>query len=116
MASFGVLTLTGSGVPYDVMEGTTYSVQTVERTAARSMNGRTHYREVQVAPFLEALIVLSDGLKSSTFANFSGDVQLQLRSGTTAIVRDCKVVGRPEVNADEGTMTVRWEGQSGEEL
>jgi len=43
--TFGVLSLVGGGTPYDVTEGTTYSVQTVETTAFRTQNGRTHYRE-----------------------------------------------------------------------
>lgn len=114
--TFGVLSLVGGGTPYDVTDGTTYSVQTVETTAFRTQNGRTHYRETPVTPFIAATIVLADGQTAAELDTFRGDVQLALRTGKTIILRDARTVGVREPSADDGTVDVRWEGQSGEEF
>lgn len=116
MEQIGVLSLAGNGQTYDVMEGTSYSMQTEEKETYRTQNGVTKAKVKPVAPYIQATISFRPGQSTKDFQNFAGDVELELRSGTTAQLGDAVIVGRPEADADEGTAQVRWEGQSGEEF
>lgn len=115
MEKIGVLSLTGNGQVYDVMEGTTHSVQTEEIETFRTQNSVTKARVKPVSPFVQATVSFGPGQGTKDFQDFSGDVELRLRNGVTVLLEDAVIEGRPEADDDQGTAQVRWVSQSARE-
>lgn len=113
------------GVAYLKVDGTQYSLRgnlkvspsSRERTGVAGQDGVHGYTEVPRIPFIEGDISDSGGLSVLDLEKLTDvTVTAELASGKTYVLRNAWVSGAREVNAAEGSMTLRFEGLSCEEI
>ena len=88
-----------------------------ERESVVGQDAVHGFKEMPRAPFIEG--TFSDGAAVSLEAlqrQSDVTVQAELASGKQYVLRNAWLVPAPELDTSEGQMTLRWEGQSCDEL
>lgn len=95
-----------------------YGPGEVERETMVGAGGVAGFKEMPIAGFLEAEIFTTRDLSLKTLsdATEAGTITVELANGFTYVLNGGWVTGRPEANAIGGTVTIRWEGPSIEEI
>ena len=112
----GVQELVIGGERYETTGNGSYNVGGEERETIQGDNGPVGYKSMARTPFIEVDIYVSGDTDVAAILG-ARDVtaMLTLKNGKPVVIRDAYYVGDGTVNASEGTMTVRFEGASGEE-
>jgi hypothetical protein len=109
--SSGLLSLLANGKPLNAMGDFTYSTARTEIEIMTGVDRHASERHTPVTPFIEGTISDSGDLDTRTLHGARFDaVQLQLLNGKTIKINKATQVSRIEVNAIDGTFTVRFEG------
>lgn len=111
----GTAFLKVDGEQYALRGNFTVSPSGFERTGVAGLDGVHGYTETPRVPFISGDISDSDGLDVRRIQALKGvTVTAELASGNTYVLRDAWCASAIEINAAEGSMTVRFEGMSGE--
>jgi hypothetical protein len=109
--SSGLLSLLADGKALNAMGDFTYSTARTEIEIVTGVDRHGSERHTPVTPFIEGTISDSGDLDTRTLHGARFDaVQLQLLNGKTIKINKAVQVSRIEVNAIEGTFSVRFEG------
>ena len=94
----------------------TISLALFERTGVpRSDGGAAGYTEVARVPFIEVEALAVSTLDMAALLAFSnGTVVSELANGKVATLNGAWLAGTPDVDANAGTVSVRFEGLSGQ--
>ena len=94
----------------------TISLMEFERTGVpRSDGGGAGYTEASRIPFIEVEALSVSTLDMAALQAFSnGTVVSELANGTVATLNGAWLAGTPDVDANAGTVSVRFEGLSGQ--
>lgn len=77
-------------------------------------DGPHGYKEGYVTPFVEVTASTTAELDLNLLARISGStVQVQMANGKTGVLSDATLANQPEINPEEGEVTLRFEGTSG---
>jgi hypothetical protein len=99
------------GIEYDVVSGVGYQVATSMKETLVGQNGVHGYSVKPVAPYIKATIRDNAGTSVADFqAMDSVSVSLELASGKRITGNGMWCVNATEVNSDEATFEVRFEG------
>lgn len=95
----------------------TCSVDGYEREGLVGLSGVAGYKETYRVPYFEGEFLTTDDLKLSDLeAIKEATVQCEQANGHVFILRKAWCKGAHETKMGDGTVTVRFEGMSGEEL
>lgn len=113
----GTVFVTVDGTTITVGARVRYSVATVTRETKSGLSGVYGWKETPRAPFIEAEIIDRGSTAIGVFANQTNvTVKAELINGKTVIVYNAHTTEPTEIDAAEGTGTVKWEGPSAVEL
>jgi hypothetical protein len=109
--SSGIVSLFGDGEVFNVLADVKYSMATVKVTVVRGVNGHYSERHEPMTPYIELTISDSGDLDTGNLSGRRFDViQLPLLNGKTPKLNKAIQVNQVEVDAIEGSTTVRFEG------
>lgn len=111
----GTAFLAVNGVTYELQGALTYSTGKANRETLTSQSAVSGYKEMPAAGKIGGTIRDAGGLVLSDFNDMTNvTLILQLANGKTVTGRNMWTVGEPqEVNTEEATFEVHWEGPTG---
>jgi hypothetical protein len=113
----GVAYVKADGVQYALGGTLTVSTDLVEREGIAGLSGPAGYKESWRIPYIEGEFLLKDDLSIADLTAITeATVQAELANGHVYVLRRAWCKGAHELNAADGTVTVRFEGLGGEEL
>lgn len=113
----GQVFLAADGQNFMLSGDAAYSVSSVTRETLTGQDRVHGYSEKPVAGYITATLRDSGGLSVADLNAMSNvTVTLQLANGKTIVGRNMWTVEAQEVKTTDGTIDVRWEGPSVEEL
>ena len=99
------------GVEYAVVSGAGYQTSDVTRETLTGLSGIHGFSRKTVAPYIKAMIRDSRGTRVEDFTRMeSVSVSMELTSGKRVTGNGMWCVNVVEVNSDEATFEVRFEG------
>ena len=109
--SSGLLSLVAGGQVFNAMGDFTYSTARTEIEVVTGVDRHASERHTPVTPFIEGTISDSGDLDTGALVGARYDaVQLGLQNGKKVTINNAIQVSRAEVNAIDGTLSVRFEG------
>lgn len=109
--SSGILSLVAGSTVLNAMGDFTYSTARTEIEVVTGVDRHASERHTPVTPYIEGTISDSGDLDTRTLHGARFDtVQLGLQNGKSVKINNAIQVSRIEVNAIEGTFSVRFEG------
>ena len=113
----GTLYLKVDGVQYLAKGSFTVKVTPSQREAVTGLDGVHGHKETPQAPYIEGTFSTPEGFSSDALhAIDDATVTVELANNTAFVLRNAWVAGDGEINADEGEITGRFEGMSGEQI
>jgi hypothetical protein len=107
----GTVNFTLDGKAYNLVGECTYSVGSVTRESLAGMDQIHGFSEKPRAPFIKVKLRDAGGLTVGDFNQMRDvTVTLDLVNGKTVIGRDMWEVEAEEVNTEDATFDVKWEG------
>lgn len=112
-----------AGTAYFKVDGRQYSLRgsMVVALASKSaesvmgLDGRHGTKEIPVAPYIQCDITDQPNFDLSIVNNLRNvTVTVELINGKSCVLRNADQINHIELNADEGSASVRFEGNSGE--
>ena len=102
------------GNQYSLGGTLTVSTDLYEREGMAGLSGIAGYTEKPRVPFIECEFYNTENLSLAALqAITNATVTAELANGTTYVLRNAWTAGARELNAAEGTVTVRFEGMEG---
>lgn len=102
------------GNQYTLSGSLTVSPDSLEREGLAGLSGVAGYKEMPRVPFIEGEFFTTAGLSLTAIqAITNATVTAELANGKTYVLRNAWTAGAREVNAAEGTVTIRFEGMEG---
>ena len=109
--SSGILSIFADGQAFNAMAEATYDVSEVEVEVVRGVDGYHSERHTPMTSFIQVKISDSGDLSTQALTGKRFDVvQMNLQNGKRIKINKAVVTSRSEVDAIEGTLTVRFEG------
>ncbi|HEV7286021.1 MAG TPA: phage tail tube protein [Kaistia sp.] len=113
----GVCYLKVDGAQYALRGGLTVSIDSVEREGVAGMDGVHGYIERPRVPFITADLTDTAGLSLDALQRITAaTVTVELANGKVYLLREAWTAEAREINAVDGTVSVRFEGVKGEEV
>ena len=113
----GVAFLKVDGEQFALRGSLTISIDGFERTGVAGMDGVHGYTEVPRIPFIEGDFSDIRGLSLARLSQIcNSTVTAETLNGKTYLLRNAWTSAARELDAAEGSVTVRFEGMSGEEI
>ncbi len=113
----GVIFLKINGDIQDAKGSFTYNHGKPKREAIVGADRVHGYKETAQAPFIEGEITDSATLDVEALKDVDGaTITLELANGKVFLLRDAWYANEGNVQTEEGNITVRFEGMSGEEI
>ncbi len=110
----GTAILSVNGQTYELQGKLTYRVATVQRTSLESQSGTTGFKEMPIPGRITGTIRDAGGLSVADFNGMrNATVTSQLANGKWVTGRNMWTVEPEEVDTEEGTFPVAWEGPTG---
>ncbi|WP_338662629.1 phage tail tube protein [Pararoseomonas sp. SCSIO 73927] len=107
----GTAFLTVDGLALPVVSGTGYSTSTHEREPMMGMDGFHGWKLKPKTGHIKAVVRNIAGISSEEYLNMAGvSVSLELTNGKRATGNDMACVGAIDVDGDEQTIELRFEG------
>ena len=111
----GVAYIKVDGKQYTLAGSMTIALARVSREGLVGLSGVAGYKETPRVPFIEVELYADENTDLEDIGNITeATVQAELADGRVGLLRDAWQAGDLELNAAEGTTTVRFEGKSGE--
>lgn len=99
------------GAQYTLAGSLTVSPNSVNREGLAGLSGVAGYSETPRVPFIEGDFYTSAALSMPALqAVTNATVTAELANGKTYVLRNAWLAGEPDINAAEGTTTLRFEG------
>ena len=109
----GVATVTVDGDALDILGTLTVSPFSVVREGVVGLGGVMGYKEMPRVPYIEVEVATTDGTKFATLEGITNaTVNADLANGKKYVLTEAWIAGEPDVNAAEGTTTLRFEGKA----
>lgn len=113
----GILSFVVDGVQYEVEGSFTFSAQRFLRTSVSGVAGPAGHKREGAQPFFEGVVHYKEAVSTVTLTELENvTCQLDLYNGKKLVLERAAQVGELEVDAVEGTFTLRLEGPIGREL
>ncbi|MBK8159128.1 MAG: phage tail tube protein [Rhodospirillaceae bacterium] len=113
----GVAFIKVDGEQYALRGNLTVNIDAFTRTGVAGQDGVHGYTEAPQVPFISGDISDSAGLPLQDIAKITDStVVAELANGKSYILRNAWAAESRELNAAEGTISVRFEGMQGEEI
>ena len=113
----GVAFVKVDGEQFALRGDLTISIDMFERAGFAGADGVHGYTETPRVPFIEGSFTDKGGLSLARLATFCNvTVTAETLNGKTYLLRNAWTSTARELNAIEGSVTIRWEGMSGEEI
>ena len=113
----GVCFFKVDGVQLSVAGSFTVSPEISERESMAGLSGVVGFKESPSAAFIEGEVYTENEVDIQTIAKIDdGTVTAELANGQGWALRNAWKVGRSDMSASEGTMTVRFEGSACERV
>ena len=113
----GTAYLKVDGAQFALRGDLTISIDPVERTGVAGMDGVHGYTEAPRIPFIEGSFSDIGGMSLTQLQRHRDvTVTAEVLSGKVYLLRNAWTATARELNAVEGSVTIRWEGESGEEI
>jgi uncharacterized protein YlzI (FlbEa/FlbD family) len=105
------------GNQYSLGGSLTVSIDGTEREGKAGLSGVAGFSEKPRVPFIEGEFFLTETLSLPEIEAITDTtVTAELANGKTYLLREAWSAGAREANAAEGTVEIRFEGMSGDEL
>ncbi len=102
---------------YTLAGSLTVMVDEEEREGLVGLSGVAGYKETPLIPFIEAEYFATDELSLKDIGKITdATVTAELANGKTYVLRNAWSSGSRELDGAEGTLTIKFEGISGEEI
>lgn len=109
----GIATLTIDGVAYDVVSNLSYNAAAVKRETLVGQSGVQGYSEMPTAQYIQATIRDNGSLETGSLNKLTNStLVLQLANGKTVYGDGMWNTDFDEVDTQEGTFKVRFDGPS----
>ena len=113
----GVCYVKADGQQYTLGGSCTVSPSSVEREGVVGLSGPAGYKETPRIPFVEIEVVTTPDLSIEAVDKITdATVTAELANGKTYVLRGAWSKAAVEINAADGTTTIRFEGLSCEEI
>lgn len=107
----GVATVTADGEALDILGSLTISPNDVMRETVVGIGGVKGYKETPRAPSIEVEVATTAATKFAKLIGITNaTVDASCANGKKYVLTPAWLVGEPEINAAEGTTTLRFEG------
>jgi len=107
----GIAYIKVNGQQFPLRGNFTVTPTDVERTGIAGQDGFHGYSEMPRVPSIEGDITTLPGLSIENLQSMTNEtVTAELANGTTYVLREAFTAGVREINAQEGSVRVRWEG------
>jgi hypothetical protein len=108
----GISRVTVDGVELPIKQGWTFNVGRPLRTSVMGADGRHGSAEEPQTGYAEGGITLTEGIDLEWLVTVAGaTVNLEYRSGRVGRLVNADYAGTGELAADEGELSVRFEGE-----
>lgn len=102
------------GAVISVKGSITCSFWDTEREVVLGIDGPHGYKEMYVAPFVEVTASATKELDLNLIQQISNStIQVEMANGKSGVLSGATLVNQPEINPEEGEVTLRFEGKSG---
>lgn len=102
---------------YTLSGSLTVSIDSFEREGLAGLDGVVGYKETPRVPYIEGEFFHTSDLSVEAIAKMTNvTVTAELANGRTYILSNAWTAESREINAADGTVTIKWEGLAGEEL
>lgn len=113
----GVAWLKADGQQFQLGGSFTVGPSNIERESVLGLSGVAGYKESFKPAFIEGEVILVPELDIMTIVKMTNvTVQCELANGRNYVLRNAWLITSPELNAADGTVTVRWESAEGDEI
>lgn len=113
----GTAFLKADGAQYLLAGSLTVSIDNLERDGKAGLSGVAGYGEAPRVPFIEGEVFLTADLSTATLLAMTNvTVTAELANGRTYVLSNAWTAKARELNAADGTTTVRFEGMRGREI
>jgi hypothetical protein len=113
----GIISFVVDGVQLEVEGSFTFNAQAFQRTSVVGVTGFAGHKREGVIPFFEGVCFYKQDVSVTTLSELENiTAQLDLYNGKKLVLEGASQVGQLEVDAVEGTFTLRLEGKKGREL
>lgn len=114
--SAGVAYLKRDGVPYDLRGSLTIQPLSTQKEGVAGLDGVHGYKETPVVPYISAEITPNGALLKAMQTVTNATITAECADGTVYVLRGAWFSGLAERNAGEGTVTLKFEGMSCQEM
>jgi hypothetical protein len=109
----GVATVTVDGEALDILGTLTVSPFTVTREGVVGLGGVKGYKETPRIPSIEVEVATTSATSLATLEGVTNaTVNADLANGKKYVLTEAWLSGEPDINAAEGTTTLRFEGKN----
>lgn len=113
----GTCKVRADSIKLDLGGTVTVSPLSVMREGVSGLGGPVGYKETPRIPFIEVEVITSSSFSlEAVGAITDATVQADLANNKSYILRQAWLAGEPDINAAEGTTTLRFEGVSCDEV
>ncbi|WP_261840950.1 phage tail tube protein [Aliamphritea ceti] len=105
------------GQQYSVSAGITYNLGRPKRESGSDSSFEHHFKEVAQVPYISGELFDNKSLDVAKFLDLdNATITAELATGKSIVLRNAWQTGEGEVNAEEGKIPFKFEGESAEEV
>ena len=109
----GTTTIIADNMQLSLKGSITLAVSDNERESVMGLDGRHGWKETKVTPFVEVTVSLTEELDLQQISAVeNATIQVKLANGKAAIFSGAVQTKQPELNPEEGEVTLRFEATS----